>query len=264
MDQNISDKKIAELVAQAGDLVDKVLRHLLSSGVGRSVRGQTLIDVDELKAYGAQGLVEAALRFDPSQGSDFRRYAYFRVRGAMVDGLRKMGNWSRRGYERVSMLRAMDSALDEESHLFTGQGTRSRQHSSRDCDDSAETANEERERLEREAEQAHEKLREHMSHMVTAMLLGVFASPAREGDEVVGLSSTPDAEELVYERQLRHRLLSAIEALDEPERSVIERHYLKGESLLEIGAFYGHSKSWASRQHTNALKRLQFRMREAL
>ncbi len=262
MNENEQKKKIGALVKEAGDLVEVVRRHLLSSGIGRSAKGQSLVDVEELKAYGAQGLVEAAQRFDVEQGADFRRFAYFRVRGAMIDGLRKMGNWSRRGYERVSMLRALDSALSEEQSL--PQSSRPGGSPASKAKEAAlPLSDEQRVARERKADMAAEKLRQHMSNMVTAMLLGVFATPVREGDEIVGLSSEPAADDLVYEAELRKHLHQALKSLGEPERSVIERHYLQGESLLEIGRSFGHTKSWASRQHTSALRRLQFRLRES-
>src|SRR3954452_10698642 len=58
------------------------------------------IDFEDLVAYGTKGLLEAAKRFDPSQGASFTTFAYYRVRGAMLDGLRSMGWYSRADYAR--------------------------------------------------------------------------------------------------------------------------------------------------------------------
>jgi RNA polymerase sigma factor for flagellar operon FliA len=52
-------------------------------------------DCDDLVAFGSQGLVEAAGRFDPARGVSFRSFAYYRIRGAMIDGIRQMGSYSR-------------------------------------------------------------------------------------------------------------------------------------------------------------------------
>ena len=94
-------EEIERLCAESGDLVERVMSHLKQAGIHA--------DWEELRAFGRQGLVEAAVRFDPEQGDDFRRYAYFRVKGAMLDGMRKMSTWSRRGYERIVLLRASNS-----------------------------------------------------------------------------------------------------------------------------------------------------------
>src|SRR6185295_10206040 len=58
------------------------------------------IEFDDLVAYGTKGLLEAADRFDPTQGATFTTFAYYRVRGAMLDGLRTMGWYSRADYAR--------------------------------------------------------------------------------------------------------------------------------------------------------------------
>ena len=54
------------------------------------------IEFDDLVAYGTQGLLEAADRFDGKHGATFTTFAYYRVRGAIFDGLRRMG-WLPRG-----------------------------------------------------------------------------------------------------------------------------------------------------------------------
>lgn len=57
-------------------------------------------DYDDLVAFGSKGLVEAALRFDPAREVSFRTFAYHRIHGAMMDGVRQMGAYSRADIER--------------------------------------------------------------------------------------------------------------------------------------------------------------------
>ena len=75
-------------------------KHLaLVQAIARKVK-KTLsasIDFEDLVGYGSKGLVEAAERFDPTQGVTFSTFAYYRIRGAMFDGLRTMGWYSRVG-----------------------------------------------------------------------------------------------------------------------------------------------------------------------
>lgn len=61
-----------------------------------SLRG----DLDDLIAFGFGGLLEARHRFDPARGVQFQTFAYHRVRGAMLDGVRKMSQLPRRAHER--------------------------------------------------------------------------------------------------------------------------------------------------------------------
>lgn len=58
-------------------------------------------DLDDLIAFGFSGLLEAHHRFDPNRGVQFQTFAYHRVRGAMLDGVRKMAQLPRRAHERL-------------------------------------------------------------------------------------------------------------------------------------------------------------------
>src|SRR3954468_9667152 len=49
------------------------------------------LEMDELVSYGQVGLLEAAERFDPKVGANFLTFAHYRIKGAIFDGLRKMG-----------------------------------------------------------------------------------------------------------------------------------------------------------------------------
>ena len=57
--------------------------------------------------------------------------------------------------------------------------------------------------------------------------------------------------------RLTPRLGLALVALDERDRQLILRHYYRGDTLDEIGRDMGHTRSWASRQHSRALARLR-------
>ena len=70
-----------ELIAQHGKMV-----HGLANRLRRELclRGE----IDDLIAFGFGGLLEAKRRFDPTRGVRFQTFAYYRVRGAMLDGVR--------------------------------------------------------------------------------------------------------------------------------------------------------------------------------
>src|SRR5690349_3618264 len=65
-------------------------------------------ELDDLRSMGQQGLLEAARRFDEGRGVSFRRFANYRVRGAMLDGIRRSAPLPRRAHARV---RALEAAL---------------------------------------------------------------------------------------------------------------------------------------------------------
>ena len=83
-----------EFIAQHEKMV-----HGLANRLRRelSLRG----DLDDLIAFGFGGLLEARHRFDPGRGVRFQTFAYHRVRGAMLDGVRKMSQLPRRAHERL-------------------------------------------------------------------------------------------------------------------------------------------------------------------
>src|SRR4051794_35873052 len=83
------DRLIAEHLSLVQAIAGKLKRTL-----GRA------IDFDDLVGYGHRGLIEAAERFDPRHGVTFMTFAYYRIRGAMLDGMRTMGWYSRADYAR--------------------------------------------------------------------------------------------------------------------------------------------------------------------
>src|SRR6187399_2930876 len=87
----------------AADVKELVDKHLsLVQGIARKVKRSVgaSIELDDLIGYGSKGLVEAAERFDGRAGVAFTTFAYYRIRGAMYDGLRSMGWYSRADYAR--------------------------------------------------------------------------------------------------------------------------------------------------------------------
>ena len=48
----------------------------------------SVVELDDLRSFGREGLLDAARKFDGARGVPFRAYANFRVRGAIIDGIR--------------------------------------------------------------------------------------------------------------------------------------------------------------------------------
>jgi RNA polymerase sigma factor for flagellar operon FliA len=76
-------------------VVRSVARAIRLSSLGRGV------ELEDLVAYGAQGLVEAAARFDDAKGIPFVAFARHRIRGAILDGIRTQHWLGRREYRRL-------------------------------------------------------------------------------------------------------------------------------------------------------------------
>jgi len=180
------------------------------------------IELDELMAYGQVGLLEAAERFDPRVGANFLTFAHYRIKGAIFDGLRKMGVLRGSAAERVNSY--LGNLTDRD-----GGGNR---RGSIDDD-----------------------VRE-ISNAVTGLAM-VFAT-SLEGAEGLQLSDDAvPADERLEMEQLKRRVRAAIGTLPEKERKLLEGYYFQGKTLEEAGAEIGQSKSWASRLHARAVERLK-------
>lgn len=196
-------------------------------------------ELDDLMSYGHSGLLEAARRFDPSRGVPFRAFANYRIRGAMLDGIRQLAHLPRRVHER---LRAFEKAT-----LFS-EGA---------LEDLAASAPPAQSAADRER-----RLVDHLAGMATAIATGLISEPAtdEQGGATAMASWQLSPEEHSSQKQLLELVERGIHALPDQEATLIRRHYLEGERFDHVAAELGLSKSWASRLHTRAIQRLTKRL----
>src|SRR6185369_7336200 len=174
----------------------------LALGSGRSHRSATR-SRDRPVGGARRSALEAARRFDEGRGVSFRRFANYRVRGAMLDGIRKSAPLPRRAHARVRALEA--SLLISESK--------------------AEDAPSGMLPASPDARASEEKLTEHLADMATAMAMGLLASPV-VGDEgePTALDTAVSPEEAFAQAELRKLVVDALEDLPEDERTLVRRH----------------------------------------
>src|ERR1700677_653251 len=79
-----------------------LVRHAMGRLAARLPAG---VDVENVESAGVLGLVEAANRFDPERGILFATYAYTRIRGAMLDELRRNSFLPQQILEKISGIR---------------------------------------------------------------------------------------------------------------------------------------------------------------
>lgn len=213
------------------NLVDIIARQTL-----RAMGGA--VEFEDLKSFGREGLLDAARKFDVARGVPFRAYANFRVRGAIVDGIRSMSQLPRRAYQRLNglaaALRVSEGAADD---AFSPASPATRA-------------------------QADVALGEHLAAMTTAITMGLIA-PAAVGEEgeQVQVSTSESPEDAVARAQMLELVQLAIAELPDEEEQLVRRHYLEGERFDHVAQSLGLSKSWASRLHTRAIQRLAKRLR---
>ena len=188
------------------------------------------VELDDLICYGQIGLVEAARDFDESRGGQFTTYAYYRIRGAILDGLSKMAWFNRRDYHGGRYEQLANEVLDSES------GELSDQNAHKDDD-----------------------LRWFGRVSKGLAVVYVLSQAQREADDEsmsVEDRGTLSPAAAVLRDEMASKLHVLIDALPSDAASLIRAAYFEGMSLKEAGDRLGISKSWASRLHNRALGEL--------
>ena len=184
------------------------------------------VDLDDLIGFGQVGLAEAARDFDPARGVQFTTYAYYRIRGAILDGLSSMAWFTRADYNRGRYEQAVNDLLEttpdntsaDDTNWF-GQTTRALS----------------------------------MTYLMTHW------GQENSGPEPTDTFTPADAAEIADLGSVIRRLVDGLPA---QEQQLIRGIYFEGLSIKEAGHRVGISKAWASRLHARTLDSLALRMTE--
>jgi RNA polymerase sigma factor for flagellar operon FliA len=196
------------------------------------------VDADDLQGIGAEALVRAALRYDPHSGVPFESFAFYRVRGAMIDGARSRDR-SGRQHRRAQAALARSQDLLESAARDEARGA------------AADT----RTLTERVA--AAKRLVEK-----TAALALMNRTRIREVDQVARQSSEEnDAEAALLKREQIERLRGLVEELPDGQRELVRAIYLEGETLTAFAEREGKNISTISRRHSKVLGILADKLR---
>ena len=196
------------------------------------------VEMDDLVSAGMVGLADAFNKFDAGKKVQFRSYAQFRIRGAILDSLRTL-DWSPRDLRRKG--RAIETAM----HTLTGRLGRTPMEN------------------EVAAEMAM-SLGEYQ-HLLTDLRgleigsLDVGHTEDSSEDEVAYVPSSPEEGPLFQclKAEMRVRLADAITALPERERMVLTLYYYEEMTMKEIGLTLDVVESRVSQIHTSAVLHLR-------
>lgn len=202
------------------------------------------IDFDDLCGYGSKGLIEAAERFDPRHGVAFTTFAYYRVRGAMLDGLRTMGWYSRADYARYRAEERANEYLKNHADRAGAARAAAGGMAGAGAGTGAGGA-------EAGVEAALASVGEILSGIATVHITSLEAASAVPDDTV----PAPDA--AIDMGRMSGRLREAIHGLPDRERQLMELYYFGEKNLEEAGAVMNLSKSWACRLHARAIVMLR-------
>ncbi len=227
--QQQNDKR--ELVEKHASLVKRIAHHLMA-------RLPASVLVDDLIQAGMIGLLEASRNFDGSKGASFETFAGIRIRGAMLDEIRK-GDWTPRSVHKNG--RAISEAIAEVERE-TGADAKD-----------ADVA----ERLQVSIADYHQMLSEvNAGKMIGIEDLGV-TEDVLTTDKNKGENTPLDD---LMEGSFQKALANAITTLPEREAIVLSLYYDEELNLREIGEVLDVSESRVSQIHSQAMMRLKSRM----
>jgi RNA polymerase sigma factor for flagellar operon FliA len=195
------------------------------------------LDYEDLLSFGVFGLLDAIDRFDLSKGFSFQTFAVPRIRGAVLDELRKFDWISRTGREKLQKLnRAIDKILQERGSL--------------------------QDKYIMEEMQVDEKTyRETLELSSRSYIVSLDEVVALDEGDVsldgIIADESESMQEILENQEETTRVAEAIRKLPERERQVLSFYYYEGLTLKEIGLVLGVSESRVSQMHGKALGTLR-------
>jgi len=225
------DNRQESLILEHMPMVKRVAVHL-------KVRVPPFMELDELIQVGMVGLIEAARAFDPTKGFEYENFALNRVRGAMLDEVRRQSYLPRSAV-------AFNKAENEAVHALVSQLGRNPSQT-----EIAQQMGMQPDEFQKERAQA-KRFETYSMQVVSEEVMGVQADPMMQ------------PEVAVEEAQFMDAVTAAIDHLPEREKLVISLYYVDELNLKEIGAVLGVSESRVSQILSQVVKKLRQDLRLA-
>lgn len=217
-----------DLVVEYAPLVKRIAYHMVT-------RLPASIQPDDLIQAGMIGLLEASRNYNASHGASFETYAGIRIRGAMIDEIRR-NDWAPRSVHR-------------KLRNFTEATRRVEGRKGRDAKDHEVAAE-----LGLELEEYHLILRDISGHRIVSF------EDISQNSDVLAEGMMDKSNDPMHDIQLKDvqaQVARAIAGLPERERLVLALYYDEELNLREIGEVLGVSESRVCQIHGQALIRLQ-------
>ncbi len=219
-----------QLILEYAPLV-KVVAGRLSMYLGYNV------EYDDLVSYGIFGLIDAIDKFDRQKEVKFETYASLRIRGAILDQIRKM-DWIPRTVRQKQ--KKIDEAI-KRVEMQTGK-----------------TALDEE--IAEELGLTENELQEWQSQLKVTNVVSLNEFIEQGTEPVMDAKNNShfaQPEDIVQEAELKEKLHEAMQQLTEKEKKVILLYYYEDLTLKEISKVLQVSESRVSQLHTKALSKMQ-------
>lgn len=223
-----------ELVEQYAPLVKRIARHLMA-------RLPSNVVLEDLIQAGMEGLLEALGKYDPGKGASFETYAGIRIRGAIIDEVRR-GDWTPRSVHRNG--RRVSEAI-----------ARVEARTGRDATDTEVAAE-----LGIPIDEYHNLLQDSAESRLFSLDELSGSGEDSIGEQFAG--DDPGPEHRTQGGAFHRALADAIQNLPEREKLVLGLYYDEELNLKEIGQVLGVTESRVSQIHSQAAARLRTKLRD--
>ena len=223
--------EVEELITDNLRLVQSIAWHL-------HARVSKVVEIDDLIQIGYYGLVTAAQKYTPQEGVNFSNYASLRIRGAMVDHLRKNSNLCR---TTIKMQQRYNHA---EQKLIKLHGRLPEQ--AEIADEMAISLSELQEWIKNFAANHHESM-----------------DQVYDDFSIIFASNTNDPEEELQNKDLKKILIEALKKLPEKMALVIQLYYVEELNVYEIAEVLDVTIGRVSQIKSEAVKKLRTHIAEA-
>lgn len=222
------------------DLVESYLP-LVKSIVSRMrIYFPSHIDVEDIYSVGVAGLITASKNFDPERGHAFGNYAALRVRGALLDELRRL-DWMPR-IERINAKKFRKAVEELEQRL------------NRPASD---------DEICEELDISHHELRRMQEQRKSIYMIPLDSAPDPDDPESPSLhdaisdATQMDGRDVCEDHETLELLREKLEQLPDVPRKVLTMYYLKNMRLAEIAAVFGLTESRICQIHSQAIRQLR-------
>ncbi|HEX5755773.1 MAG TPA: RNA polymerase sigma factor FliA [Arenimonas sp.] len=226
-----SNARVNELVHRNAELVRRIAHHL-------AARLPSSVEVGDLIQAGMIGLLEAARHYDPDQGAAFETYASIRIRGAMIDEIRR-GDWVPRSVHRRMRDASTATRAVEQRH---GRAAKP-------------------DEVAAELGLAIGDYYHLLEDAARGQVFSLDAQIEAEGESrVAGAEPSPLRD--LESGEFQVALAQAVDNLPEREKLVLSLYYEQELNLREIGAVLGITESRVCQIHGQAMLRLRARLQD--
>lgn len=229
------ETSLEEQLKKMAPLVKQIARHLM-------MRLPHSVQFDDLVQVGMIGLLESIKNFDDSKGASIETYAGIRIRGMMIDEVRR-NNWAPRSVHKKAKI--ISEKIKELEHI-SGRVVSDREI----------------------AASLNIDLNEYHQMLYDASGTQLFAIEDMMDDENISSDTSAtefiDLSEELHQKNMKKKLSEIIKDLPEREQLVLSLYYDEGFNLKEIGKIIGVSESRVCQLHTQSMCRIQSKVKQWL